>query len=214
MKVRTQLMALAGVVASVIALSISSTAAAHVTVKPAEVETAARQTFAVGVPNEKEIPTTEVKVVMPQGIASVMPFQKSGWEITVEKEDSGESAIVKSITWKGGEVAVGFRDEFMFSGKVPAKATELQWKAYQTYADGTVVSWDKAKSDRSHGEDSNSGPFSVTKVVGETEAAARISKAEQTAADAKKVANRGTYVGIAGIAIGLLAVYLATRNKQ
>ena len=47
---------------------------------------------------------------------------------------------------------------------MPGQATELDWKAYQTYGDGTVVHWDQkpAGSDDSTG---NAGPYSVTKVV-------------------------------------------------
>ena len=204
----------AGVFASVLTVAIGATASAHVTVKPAEVLTAGFQTFTVSVPNENDISTTRVKVNMPEGLKYVQPTQKSGWDIDIESEGEGESATIKSITWKGSEVKKGFRDEFTFSAQVPEKDTELHWKAYQTYSDGTVVSWDKESSGEGHdSEDENSGPFSVTKVVAETADDASAKKSEQAAADAKNTANTALYVGVAGIVVGLIGVFLASRKK-
>jgi uncharacterized protein YcnI len=194
---------------TVITISLGSIASAHVTVKPAEVVTAGFQTFTVSVPNEKDIPTTSVKLVIPEGLAHISPTQKSGWKIAVDKTD----ATVKSITWQGGTINVDMRDEFTFSAQVPDKATELQWKAYQTYSDGTVVSWDQATDGGHDDTNKNSGPFSVTKVVTETEQTLAIQQAEQVALDARNSASRSMYVAVAGIIIGLVAVYLATRRK-
>lgn len=213
MKIHKQIAAFAAIT-GIITLTFGGAASAHVTVTPAEALTASRQTFSVNVPNEKDVPTTQIKLVVPSGLTSVMPFQKTGWEITTETTGSGEEVSVTSITWKGGQVNKGMREAFAFGAKAPAKATELQWKAYQTYADGSVVAWDKAEVKEGHSDGPNSGPFSVTKVAAETEADARVAKAEQAAADAKSAANRGTYLGIAGVAVGLFGVFLATRKKQ
>lgn len=214
LKQLSQKLSVFGVLLGVATLAFSASASAHVVVKPAEVVTAGFQTFTVGVPNEKDISTTSVKLVIPAGLKYVQPTQKAGWQIDVEKEGTGEDATVKSITWSGNEVKAGFRDDFTFSGQVPEKATELQWKAYQTYSDGTVVSWDKASSGDDHeSEDENSGPFSVTKVVTDTATDASIKKADQAAADAKSAANTALYVGIAGVVVGLAGVYFGTRKK-
>jgi len=202
-----------GILLGLVTLVFSATASAHVTVKPAEVVTAGFQTFTVNVPNEKTIPTTSVKVAIPSNVAHVSPTQKQGWEVTTEKEGTGENATVKSITWSGGAIGEGLRDEFSFSAQVPEKPTELRWKAYQTYEDGTVVSWDKA-SEGGHGEaGGNSGPFSVTHVVSETVDTAAIKKADQAAADARTAANRSLYIAIAALVLGLVGVGLATRKK-
>lgn len=203
--------AFGGACVGVVALALSAVASAHVVVKPAEVVTAGFQTFTIGVPNEKAIPTTEVKLAIPEGLQYVSPTVKSGWSINVEKEGSGEDATVKSITWSGGEIGEGLRDDFTFSAKVPENATELQWKAYQTYADGTVVSWDQAESDNSHGG-GNSGPFSVTKVVTETSQDTAAKKADQAAADASHTARQALYVGIAGVVVGMIGIFFATRR--
>lgn len=108
---------------------------AHVTVKPSEVTVASYQTFTVGVPVEKDIPTVSVKVLLPAGLESVTPYVKNGWKI---------SATGTEIVWTGGSIPAGQRDDFQFSAKTPAKEGHLIWKAYQTYSDGSVVAWDNA----------------------------------------------------------------------
>lgn len=202
-----------GIIVSLVTLLFSATVSAHVVVKPAEVVTAGFQTFTIGVPNEKAIPTTSVKVLIPSTVSHVSPTQKTGWEVTTEKEGAGEEAAIKSITWSGGSIGEGLRDDFTFSAQVPEKPTELQWKAYQTYQDGTVVSWDQA-SEGGHGEEGgNSGPFSVTQVVSETAGETATKKADQAAADAKTTANRSLYIAVAALVLSLVGVALATRKK-
>lgn len=216
-----------GVLLGIVTLTFSVGASAHVIVKPAEVLSAAFQTFTVRVPNEKDVATTSVKLMIPAGLKNVQPTQMNpqqpnnptctfcrfetagGWQIKVDKTGSGQNAVVKSITWSG-QIQPGFREDFTFAAQVPDKTGEINWKAYQTYADGTVVSWDKATGSS---EGSNSGPFSITKVVSETAADVAVSKANQAAADAKNAANTALYVAIAGVAVGLVGVYFGTRKK-
>lgn len=137
-----------------IALLIPLTASAHVVVKPDSVGVAKYQTFTVSVPNEKEVPTIAVKLVVPDSVDSVTPTVKLGWKIEV----SG-----KEVTWTGGSIPAGQRDDFSFSTKAPAQPTELAWKAYQTYSDGTVVSWDQNPAEASGNKEAT--PYSITKVV-------------------------------------------------
>lgn len=189
-------------------------ASAHVVVRPNEVLTAGFQTFTIGVPNEKAIPTTNVKLVIPVGVQHVSPTVKPGWHITTEKDGTGEDATVTSVTWDGGSIDAGLRDEFSFSAQVPDKATELQWKAYQTYSDGTVVAWDKDESSHGHDtEGSNSGPFSVTKVVDETEAEASLNITSKAASDAQTAATRAVYIAVVAVVVGFIGIFLATRKK-
>jgi uncharacterized protein YcnI len=208
-----------GVAVSALALGFTGIASAHVTVKPGEVLTASFQTFNVGVPVEKDMATTAVKLEIPAGMGHVTPTVKSGWTITVEKEGEGEEAVVKSIAWSGNEIAGGYRDDFTFSAKTPDKPVELQWKAYQTYADGSVVAWDLSEDKQPKNQDgspdfSQSGPFSVTKVVSQTAADAANKHVHDNAHGAQSTARWGLYLGVAGILLGLAAVFLATRKPQ
>lgn len=134
-------------------LLIATTASAHVSVKPAQVGIASYQTFTVSVPVEKNIPTTAIRLVIPVGLESVTPYVKPGWKITSDG---------KELVWSGGSIPAGHRDDFLFSAKTPAVEATLVWKAYQTYADGTIVAWD-AHPTSSHEEQMN--PASQSKVI-------------------------------------------------
>ncbi len=146
----------------------SSLAQAHVTVKPKEVGVAAYQSFSMAVPVEKDQPTTSLKLLIPEGLESVMPNVKPGWTIVVSTTGEGEDAKTTQIEWQGGSIPVGQRDEFSFSAKTPSSPTNLNWKAYQTYKDGTVVSWDMdPEMDMDHSDENTKegGPYSVTAVI-------------------------------------------------
>ncbi|HSI20288.1 MAG TPA: YcnI family protein [Verrucomicrobiae bacterium] len=148
----------------ILALTFSvSGVSAHVVVRPAEVAPAAFQTFTMGVPNEKAVPTTFVRLVVPSGLKHVSPTVKPGWAIEVKKEGEGESAAITEISWSGGSIPAGQRDDFTFSAQAPVAEGELQWKAYQTYEGGEVVAWDQAPTG-GHG-DSEVKPYSATAVV-------------------------------------------------
>jgi uncharacterized protein YcnI len=160
----------------VLSLLLPVLASAHVVVKPSETGVGEWQTFNVSVPSEKESPTVSVKLLIPEGLESVAPNVKPGWNVKVVKTGEGESAVVTEIDWTGGSIPGGLRDDFFFSGHVPAEATTLKWKAYQTYGDGTVVAWDANEediplNDQGERESDTMGPFSETKVINDLTAA-------------------------------------------
>lgn len=138
---------------------LAGAASAHVVVKPSQVGVAEFQTFTVSVPSEKDVPTTSLRLLIPDGVGNVTPTVKPEWKITTKK-DKGQ---VTEIDWNGGSIPADFRDDFTFSAQAPANAAELHWKAYQTYADGSVVSWDAAPT--ANEDTTDKGPYSITKVV-------------------------------------------------
>lgn len=158
-----------------LALMLSITlVSAHAKVKPSQAGVGSFQTFTMGVPNEKDIPTVSVRLIIPEGLEMVTPNVKPGWRIstkTIKPDPSSEEVKVTEIDWVGGSIPAGFRDDFVFSAKVPAKETTLQWKAYQTYSDGTIVSWDQAPvanmtdAQREEMEKTGKGPYSETQIV-------------------------------------------------
>jgi len=150
-----------GLFTSVMAISLIPVAAfAHVVVTPAQAGVAEELLFSVSVPNEEQDAVTNLKLTIPAGVTDVIPTTKEGWVITTKKDGD----TVTSITWSDGMVPAGQRQDFTFSAQVPGKATDINWKAYQTYADGTLVHWDQkpAGSDDANGD---AGPYSVTHVV-------------------------------------------------
>ncbi len=169
---------------STLALFMAGVASAHVTVSPKEVGVGKFQNFSISVPSEQDSPTVSLRLVLPDGLEHVSPTVKPGWNVklvkgegsTVSDDGDGdgdvvESDVVKEIVWSGGSIPAEFRDDFTFSAKVPATATTLTWKAYQTYKNGAVVSWEvqpgqpQPKKEDGTDDFASFGPASQTKVI-------------------------------------------------
>jgi uncharacterized protein YcnI len=203
----------------------ASSALAHVVVKPAEVGVGSFQTFTVGVPVEKEIPTVGLRLVIPGGLNHVSPNVKPGWKIETKKEaneaeeEAGHSEEkVTEITWSGGVIPHGQRDDFYFSAQVPAETTTLSWKAYQTYQDGSVVSWElgpndeQPKDEEGNPDYSKSGPASETRVVDDLSQEAKTSSDSQD--DLVLGANLTELAAYAALVIAFLALVLSLRKRE
>jgi uncharacterized protein YcnI len=205
---------------SSILLGVLMTAApafAHVVVRPAQVGIAAYQTFTMGVPNEKDTPVTSLRLLIPDGLKSVSPNVKPGWKIEVKKTGEGEDAKVTEIDWTGGSIPEGQRDDFNFSAQAPADETTLQWKAYQTYQKGDVVSWDQAPvanmtdEQREEMEKTGKGPYSQTNVINDLTGSSQPQASQGSAADET---SSKTSLGLSIIAIALSAVALSMSLKK
>lgn len=116
---------------------------AHVTIWPQEAVQGSYTVFTVRVPSEKEgTETTAVRVVFPEGVAITRFEPKPGWTVKYER---GSDQSITEVTWTaedGHGLDITEFTEFRMSGRVlPEAEGTLVWKAYQTYADGTVVDW-------------------------------------------------------------------------
>ncbi len=178
------------------------TVSAHVVVTPDEVGIGAWESFSVGVPVEKDLPTTSLRLVIPDGLQYVTPNTKPGWKIQVKKSSDQEDAKVTEIVWTGGTVPSGQRDDFVFSAKAPSSESVLIWKAYQTYSDGTIVSWDAEPSTGSE-ESEESGPYSQTKVIDDLKPK-EIMPASQNS----------NFVSFAALAISTLALFISATSRR
>jgi uncharacterized protein YcnI len=126
-----------GLVGTFFTLAVCAPAWAHVVVSPEEATAGDYVTFTVSVPTEKEVPTTEIRVEVPDGfvLSGVQPVP--GWEHAFE-EDGG---IVTAVTFSGGEIRPREFQQFLVQAQAPEKPGEYPWKAMQTYEDGSVVEW-------------------------------------------------------------------------
>lgn len=205
MNIKHRLLITLGTTATLFSLTASH-ALAHVVVTPNEAGLALRQDFTVGVPNEKEIPTTQIRLMIPGGLESVTPYVKPGWTVTMKTTGEGEEEKVTEITWSDGEISEGLRDDFVFRAMTPSEPTTLLWKAYQSYSDGTVVSWDQEPSEEVHGSESEtSGPYSETKIINDldTDETKALTTSEQIT----------KWSAYAGLVIAILALVLTLRKK-
>ncbi len=137
-------------------------ASAHVVVLPTSAQAGEQQLFTVGTPNERESDLTKLTLDIPAGLQEVSPTVAAGWTITTVQSKGN----VTSITWDGGNVPAGQRADFTLSAVVPSRTGELHWKAYQTYSDGVVVSWDKPQTAAPNDDSSKitQGSYSTTTI--------------------------------------------------
>ncbi|MBP9719432.1 MAG: YcnI family protein [Candidatus Levybacteria bacterium] len=198
---------------------ITPSVSAHVSVKPSKVGIATFQTFTIGVPVEQDIPTIGVRLIIPEDVHYVTPNVKPGWNIEIKKVGENEEAKVTELIWTGGEIPAGQRDEFLFSAQSPAQAGTIPWKAYQTYADGTVVAWDtNPKNITAHGEEDEGDeehdavhPYSETKVINDLQPT---SSPNNTSSSPEKGNPTGTIALIAlALATVSLGLHVKRRNK-
>ncbi|MCP2013542.1 uncharacterized protein YcnI [Deinococcus sp. HSC-46F16] len=123
-------------------------AAAHATVRTetglAESRVAASETYRLNVPTEKNIATTQIRLVVPAGV-TISRFQVTpGFTRTVKTNADG---LITEVTWRG-RIAPQEYARFFFQARNPEQAGTLSWKVYQTYADGSVVAWDDSDSEQ------------------------------------------------------------------
>lgn len=118
-------------------VAASGVAQAHVVVSPEEVPPGEYEKLTVTVPTEKDIPTTEIRVEIPEGftVSGVKPVP--GWEYEFEEE----GGVVTAVAWSGGEILPREFQEFEMQAQAPEEPGEFAFRATQTYEDGSVVEW-------------------------------------------------------------------------
>lgn len=128
---------LAALAALAIALPLTASSAfAHATFEQSEVTQNATARLVIRVPHGcGDLPTLRVRVAIPDGIHSVQPMPKAGWETETERGPLGATYErygreikegVREIVWTG-ELRSDFYDEFVFrayiTDDVPAGET-------------------------------------------------------------------------------------------
>ncbi|MDF2959404.1 MAG: nuclear export factor [Paenibacillus sp.] len=198
---------------------------AHVTVYPKEAVQGSYEKFAVRVPTEKDVPTVKIEVKFPMDAVSISRFEpKPGWKYELTKDASGK---ITGVIWTAtgeGLTSTEF-GEFYMQGKVADAATSINWKAYQTYKDGSVVEW--------VGAEGSDKPASVTKVTPKPAGASADSHGHTSAAapaaagDAAKTGSSGApamqgpsqsqvplYLSVAALLLGLISLFIALSKRK
>jgi uncharacterized protein YcnI len=117
-------------------LALASPARAHIVVTPSEVPAGQAATFEMRVPTELDVPTTRLRLEIPDGFSFSSIEPVAGWKITVQRTGDRVTAVEAK-----GKLRPDFFQRFVFRGRVPTTETTLVWRVIQTYRDGTVVRW-------------------------------------------------------------------------
>lgn len=121
---------------AVAVLAIPAIASAHVGVRPRESKPAVEERYTVRVPTEGTVTTTSVVLEIPEGVTVLEVVPPDG--ATFDTRKNGDRIV--AITWKK-EIKPKEIGEFVFRARNPDSGTEIQWKAHQHFADGSVTSW-------------------------------------------------------------------------
>ena len=117
-------------------LAVSTPAWAHVVVSPEVVTAGDYETLTVSVPTEKEIPTTKIRVEVPEG------FLLSGCSpcrMGAQFRGGRRCCEGCDLLWRGDTLSEF--QQFLLQAQAPDKPGEYPWKAIQTYKDGSVAEW-------------------------------------------------------------------------
>ena len=190
----------------ILSLLIAGTASAHVIVTPNEGGIGAYQTFSMAVPVERNAPTIAVKLLIPPGLEDVSPNVMPGWNIVEKRAGTSTDSDVTEIDWTGGIIPIGEREDFLFNAKMPGTPEDLDWKAYQTYQDGTVVSWDQTPIANAADDDSViEGPYSITHVINDLD----VTNTSEIPYGAISLA-----LSLAAVALSVVAILIAGKKKN
>lgn len=129
---------------------------AHVIVTPRESAAGAEEVYTVSAMAEGTVSATALELEIPAGVHVMQVAAADGVTFDVKKDGDR----ISSITWKS-EIKPKGRALYTFTAHNPQPGA-LQWKAHQTFADGSVRHW--------VGERGSKDPAAVTNVVTKGEA--------------------------------------------
>lgn len=211
---------------------------AHVSISPPSAPKGSDAVLSFNVPNESaSASTTEVVIAFPTDhpIASAAVLPIAGWTDKIDtvkvakpiKTDEGEvTEAVSQVTWTGGKIEPGQFQQFTVSVGLPADADALEFKALQTYSDGTTVHWIESETPggaapehpapvltlTAAGDATSSSTTAATTPTGNgTSSKALATKDDVDSAKTLSVA--AVIVGALGLVVGLGAFVLGRRPR-
>ena len=178
-------------------------AMAHVEVLPAQVAQGEGLEFTIRVPNERDIPTTRVRIDFPAQV-TVYSFAAppAGWTMrTVQAPDKR----FRSVVYTGSLPRNGYVDFHVLG--TPFESGAAAWKTRQTYADGAVKPWTGPPEKPGAPEDESSptavGPAPVVTIA---EPGQAVSPAGTVTTNTNDHSGAAVWLGV--IAIGISALCL------
>jgi uncharacterized protein YcnI len=196
-------------------------ALAHVQVRPTVAAAGDPVMWEVLVPGESDARTVKVEVQVPEGVLPFSYEDTPGWERELTLADDQS---VDVITWTGRLATDGFV-RFAFLASTPEEEGTIEWKAIQTYDDGSEAAWIEGPNSES--------PAPVTEISasaprqnagGEGAEAAAPTEGEATPAPAESEPAAATddggsdtlaiVLGAVGVLLGAVALVVALRRRS
>ena len=165
---------------------------AHAAMSPPVAEVGVLQQFTLAVPTEAEgATTTSIQLTVPDGFQIDSFEPEPGWTRKVNQTGTGDSAVIKQVTWTGGRIPTEEDAVFRFQATLTGGDKQYVFSVRQTYSNGQVVDWS--------GPETSDTPSPVVKGV----SGLGDSSSNTLAIVALAVGGLGLLIGVVGLIAGL-----------
>src|SRR5215467_12148260 len=120
-------------------LILTPTAWAHSDLDPRQSIPNKWETYTLNVPTETEVPTIQVRLLVPQDFEIEMIAHIPLWQLTKSRDERG---YIREVTWSGSSIPPQTFAEFKLLVRNPAAPGPGLWKIEQYYQDGNVATWE------------------------------------------------------------------------
>jgi uncharacterized protein YcnI len=97
------------------------------------------ETYTLNVPTETEVPTVQVRLLVPRECEIEMIEHSQVWQIAKSRDERG---YIRDVTWSGSSIPPQTFAEFKLLVRNPATPGTYLWKIEQYYQDGNVATWE------------------------------------------------------------------------
>ena len=241
---KTKLLAGAGL-AAILLLAMAAPAFAHVTTDPSSAPQGGEITLGFRVPNEvagANVVRVDLQIPTNPPLLGIDTEPAYGWTSTVtqvnlnppvQTDDGPVTQAVNEISWiapsGGGTPPGSFQEFYILVQQLPTNATQVVFKAVQTYSNGQVVRWIDPVVAGQPDPDHPTPILTLTPAGGSggsttaTTTAPASSSSGGSTVDVSKLAAKSSVssaktVGVIGIIVGILGLVLAvlalTRQRR
>jgi len=97
------------------------------------------ETYTLNVPTETEVPTVQVRLLVPRECEIEMIEHSQAWQIAKSRDERG---YIRDVTWSGSSIPPQTFAEFKLLVRNPATPGTYLWKIEQYYQDGNIATWE------------------------------------------------------------------------
>ena len=120
-------------------LILGATAWGHSDLDPRQSIPNKWETYTLNVPTETEVPTVQVRLLVPRDFEIEMIEHSPLWQITRSRDERG---YIREVTWSGSSIPPQTFAEFKLLVRNPTATGTSVWKIEQYYQDGNVATWE------------------------------------------------------------------------
>ena len=120
-------------------MSLMATAWGHSDLDPRQSIPNKWETYTLNVPTETEVPTVQVRLLVPREFEIEMLEHNQVWQITRTRDARG---YIRDVTWSGSSIPPQTFAEFKLLVRNPTAPGTYVWNIEQSYQDGTVATWE------------------------------------------------------------------------